>query len=68
MKNQPNFKNLMVIILVLGQKAEKFKINLVTPCTTPPPFIWNCVLYKSELYSEQYTICIFTRLESLAWS
>ena len=28
-------------------KAEKVVNNLVTPCTKPPPSIWNCVL--SEL-------------------
>ena len=29
------------------KKADQVKINLVTPCTTPPPSIWNCVIYIS---------------------
>ena len=43
------------------QKSEKVLINLVTPCATPQPSIWNCVLCCRYCQKDTYNVNIFQR-------
>ena len=54
--NSNVFKLIYHNSLFLFTKAEKNVIHLLTPCTKPPPSIWNCVLKQNNCCWQRSTI------------